>query len=193
MVRDDISVDPQEHDQFKEGVFTDDEIEQSFDIPMPLDEEIPPKVSDGIAALLEEYEIKPGLKDALSCKLKEFYPYLLLSDEEWTILTDYLGGVAVAGAKMKEEGTEHWDSPNAVSTNESGFTALPAGEKSWLSGNSINIGGRGAFWSSTPITTSSGYSYILSDANHGYSPSEIIRLEEQNRNGISIRCLKSAP
>ena len=82
MVRDDISVDPQEHDQFKEGVFTDDEIEQSFDIPMPLDEEIPPKVSDGIAALLEEYKIKPGLKDALSCKLKELYPYLLLSDEE---------------------------------------------------------------------------------------------------------------
>ena len=82
MVRDDISIDPQVLDQFKEGVFTDDEMEQSFDIPMPLDEEIPPKVSDGIAALLEEYEIKPGLKDALSCKLKELYPYLLLSDEE---------------------------------------------------------------------------------------------------------------
>ena len=82
MVRDDISIDPQEHDQLEKGVFTDAEMEQSFDIPMPLDEEIPPKVSDGIAALLVEYMIKPGLKDGLSCKLKELYPYLLLSDEE---------------------------------------------------------------------------------------------------------------
>ena len=82
MVRDDISIDPQVLDQFKEGVFTDDEMEQSFDIPMPLDEEIPPKVLDGIAALLKEYKIKPGLKDALSCKLKELYPYLLLLNEE---------------------------------------------------------------------------------------------------------------
>ena len=82
MVRDDISIDPQELDQFEEGAFTDAEMEQYFDIPMPLNEEIPPKVSDGIAALLEEYKIKPGLKDALSCKLKEFYPYLLLTDVE---------------------------------------------------------------------------------------------------------------
>ena len=82
MVRDDISIDPQVLDQFKEGVFTDAEMEQYFGIPIPLNEEIPPKVLDGIAALLEEYEIKPGLKDALSCKLKELYPYLLLSDEE---------------------------------------------------------------------------------------------------------------
>ena len=82
MVRDDISVDPQELDQFEEGAFTDAEMEQYFDIPIPLNEEVPPKISDGIAALLKEYKIKPGLKDALSCKLKEFYPYLLLTDVE---------------------------------------------------------------------------------------------------------------
>jgi len=82
MAKDDISVDPQELDQFKDGVITDAQMEQYFDIPIPLNEEIPPKLSDAIAALLEEYKIKPGLKDALSCKLKELYPYLLLSDEE---------------------------------------------------------------------------------------------------------------
>ena len=82
MARDDISVDPQELDQFEEGVITDAQMEQYFDIPIPLNEEIPPKISDAIVALLEEYEIKPGLKDGLSCKLKELYPYLLLSDEE---------------------------------------------------------------------------------------------------------------
>ena len=82
MARDDISIEPQELDQFEEGVITDADMELYFGIPMPLDEEIPPKVSDGIAALLKEYKIKPGLKDALSCKLKELYPYLLLLDEE---------------------------------------------------------------------------------------------------------------
>ena len=82
MAREDISVDPQELDQFEEGVITDAEMEQYFGIPIPLNEEIPPKISDAIVALLEEYKIKPGLKDALSCKLKELYPYLLLSDEE---------------------------------------------------------------------------------------------------------------
>jgi len=82
MAKDDISVDPQELDQFKDGDISDADMEQYFGIPIPLDEEVPPKISDAIAALLKEYKIKPGLKDGLSCKLKELYPYLLLSDEE---------------------------------------------------------------------------------------------------------------
>ena len=63
-------------------IITDANIDNLLGISESLDQEIPPKISDGIAALLKEYKIKPGLKDALSCKLKEFYPYLLLSDEE---------------------------------------------------------------------------------------------------------------
>jgi len=50
------------------------------------------------------------------------------TDEEWTILENYLGGPTVAGGKMKETGTEHWLSPNTGATNSSGFTGLPAGE-----------------------------------------------------------------
>ena len=34
------------------------------------------------------------------------------NDTEWTTLTTYLGGTAVAGGKLKETGTAHWYSPN---------------------------------------------------------------------------------
>ncbi|HPT22461.1 MAG TPA: fibrobacter succinogenes major paralogous domain-containing protein, partial [Bacteroidales bacterium] len=49
------------------------------------------------------------------------------SDAEWKTLSDFLGGSDVAGGKMKETGTAHWDDPNAYSTNESGFTAVAGG------------------------------------------------------------------
>lgn len=56
----------------------------------------------------------------------------LPSDEEWTVLTDYLG--LHAGGKLKETGTIEagtglWHDPNSGATNESGFTAIPGGYK----------------------------------------------------------------
>jgi len=43
---------------------------------------------------------------------------------EWLSLTDNLGGVSVAGGKMKETGFSHWTSPNTGTNNSSGFTSL---------------------------------------------------------------------
>ena len=51
----------------------------------------------------------------------------LPSKAEWQQLADYLGGTAIAGGKLKETGNVNWQSPNSDATNESGFTALPAG------------------------------------------------------------------
>jgi uncharacterized protein (TIGR02145 family) len=31
------------------------------------------------------------------------------TDAEWTVLSDYLGGANIAGGKLKETGTAHWN------------------------------------------------------------------------------------
>jgi uncharacterized protein (TIGR02145 family) len=49
------------------------------------------------------------------------------TDAEWTRLIEFLGGEEVAGGKLKEKGTSHWEDPNTGATNETGFTAVPGG------------------------------------------------------------------
>lgn len=51
----------------------------------------------------------------------------LPSNAEWTALSDNLGGLGVAGGKMKVAGTSYWNPPNIGATNSSGFSALPTG------------------------------------------------------------------
>ena len=43
---------------------------------------------------------------------------------EWAILTDYLGGLNIAGGKLKEAGLLNWSNPNKDATNSSLFTGL---------------------------------------------------------------------
>lgn len=51
------------------------------------------------------------------------------TESDWNTLIAYLGGDEVAGGKLKETGIGHWLDPNAGATNETGFTALPAGSR----------------------------------------------------------------
>jgi uncharacterized protein (TIGR02145 family) len=49
------------------------------------------------------------------------------SNEEWKQLSATLGGDTIAGGKLKTPGTMIWHYPNNKATNESGFSAFPAG------------------------------------------------------------------
>ena len=108
------------------------------------------------------------------------------NDSDWQTLIDYLGGAGVAGGKMKEAGTAHWNSPNTGATNESGFTALPGGYRNYSNGgNYENMGSRGYFWSSTEIDIYNARSQFLY-----YYYSEVLRDGDNKGFGFSIRCVK---
>lgn len=105
--------------------------------------------------------------------------------EEWTQLTNYLGGTSVAGGKLKEIGTTHWDSPNTGATNETGFTALPGGYCS-LSGAFGIIGSYGYWWSSSEYTAADAWSSGLL-----YNYSYIGSYGSSKEVGFSVRCVKN--
>ena len=107
------------------------------------------------------------------------------TDAEWTTLTDYLGGTSVAGGKMKETGTSHWNSPNTGATNESGFTAFPGGYRNDGDGNYGNIGSSGYFWSSSEIYSSLAWERLLN-----YNSSEVNRYYTNKKHGFSVRCVR---
>lgn len=108
----------------------------------------------------------------------------LPSDAEWTELIDYLGGGEVAGGKLKETGTTHWESPNTGATNETGFTALPGGFRNY-DGNFLNIGYNGLWWSATENGASSA---MACDMN--YNTSNIASYYNIKENGFSVRCVR---
>ncbi|MFO8234641.1 MAG: fibrobacter succinogenes major paralogous domain-containing protein [Bacteroidales bacterium] len=108
----------------------------------------------------------------------------LPSDAEWTELTDNLGGTDVAGGKLKEDGTSHWNSPNTGATNETGFTALPGGYRE-RGGPFFLVGERGYWWSTAEFSTGEAWSrrlYYNSSSSHaGWEWKEM---------GFSVRCVK---
>jgi uncharacterized protein (TIGR02145 family) len=89
--------------------------------------------------------------------------YHVATDAEWTTLTTCLGGANIAGAKMKEAGTSHWNTGNN-GTNTSGFTGLPGGNIS-PTGVFNNMRNTGYFWSSTQFDTTNAWARDLNYTN----------------------------
>jgi uncharacterized protein (TIGR02145 family) len=109
------------------------------------------------------------------------------SDAEWILLTTYLGGAQVAGGKLKETGTIQWESPNASATNETGFTALPAGwREPW--GYYDYLGLMGSWWSTD--WTSNSYNSFGFIRLVSFENGEMIRDGFAKNIGVSVRCLK---
>jgi uncharacterized protein (TIGR02145 family)/M6 family metalloprotease-like protein len=106
------------------------------------------------------------------------------NDSEWQVLINYLGGQSVAGGKLKESGTIHWTSPNTGATNETGFYALPGGDRQ-NDGTFYNIGNYGNLWSSNEVNTDNAFFWVVN-----YLSTYISRQNFNKSFGQSVRCIK---
>jgi uncharacterized protein (TIGR02145 family) len=105
---------------------------------------------------------------------------------EWNTLFTYLDGVSVAGGKLKEAGISHWKSPNTGATNVSGFTALPGGIRTAISGNFQQINEYAVFWTADG-NDSEGNAY---DVKILFDSSESGIFYTKMGLGVSVRCIK---
>ncbi len=110
------------------------------------------------------------------------------TDAEWTVLTTYLGGVSVAGGKIKAISSLWAAGSNGGATDESGFSALPGGFSSALNGL-FNEGVQyGYFWSSTenPSQLANGFSRYV-----WYNNTAVDISGSNKKTGYAVRCLKT--
>lgn len=113
----------------------------------------------------------------------------LPSKTEWDTLINHLGGTSVAGGKMKS--TALWNPPNTEATNESGFTALPAGYHApSTSPYFFNKGNNTIFWSSSRLPFPE-----FQGSKYGYKLEHDVASIGDNTHyahafGLSVRCLE---
>jgi uncharacterized protein (TIGR02145 family) len=110
---------------------------------------------------------------------------------EWNELIGFLGGKEIAGGKMKERGTAHWEAPNTGATNESGFTALPAGAFWPGNGGGIDQNYLAIFWHSTDSYKDGGSEDYNTDYQIGNKRTKIdLAGDHKKAAGFSVRCIK---
>jgi uncharacterized protein (TIGR02145 family) len=105
------------------------------------------------------------------------------TDLEWSTLIDFLGGIGLAGGKLKEKGAVHWLGENVGATNSSAFNGIPGGFRD-DDGTFLLFGNRAFYWSSTPSGSNAWDRYISTyddDAN---------RFNRDKNAGLSVRCIK---
>ena len=104
---------------------------------------------------------------------------------EFNVLYDYLNVIDSTNivGQLKETGTDHWNSPNTGATNDSGFTALPAGYRSTIGGSYSGLSILAYFWSSTANSSSADFSELRSNDT-------LYRRTLSKAYGFSIRCLE---
>jgi uncharacterized protein (TIGR02145 family) len=103
------------------------------------------------------------------------------SDTDWTELENGLGGENIAGAKLKEAGSVHWNYPN-IATDECGFSALPGGVRD---GVFYGLGFEGVWWTSTEEASRTWLWLRRMDCG-----TYIWRFNDNKVYGFSVRCVK---
>ena len=98
------------------------------------------------------------------------------------VMENLLGGEAVAGVQMKT--TYGWHN-GGNGTNSSGFSGLPGGFR-YDTGNFLNAGYSGNWWSSSPDGSSARYRYL------SFANIYVLRLNNIKGYGYSVRCVRDS-
>ena len=104
------------------------------------------------------------------------------SDDEWTVLGNYLGGNENAGSKMKS--TNGWNN-NGNGNNESGFNGSACGIREFQEALFCYFGVNGYWWSSTSSTSNSS---IYRQLN--YYQTALLGGSRDKYTGMSVRCVR---
>ena len=108
------------------------------------------------------------------------------SVNDWSLLLNYLGGISIAGGKMKEAGLNHWLDPNTNATDSSGFTALPGGYRANTSLGQ-NLTGTGHWWCSDYLAPFAANFFQLT-----WTSGSVVNSTFDTRTGCSVRWVKSS-
>jgi uncharacterized protein (TIGR02145 family) len=119
----------------------------------------------------------------------------LPSDGEWKELEIYLGMPALTAdssgwrgniaGKLKSTGRDYWLIPNEGATNETRFSALPAGDR-FPKGEFFNLHFTTLYWTSSNFDRETAWARGL-----GYYVSSMYRGHEDSKEfGFSVRCVK---
>jgi len=119
------------------------------------------------------------------------------TDDDWIEFKSFLGMTqeqieveyipeTTAGNKIKETGTINWVEENSAATNESGFTALPGGWRTYL-GSFDDEGGGGGWWSASVLAQ---YNVVLSHWVAFFTPAIYRSFLPSKNFGLNVRCVK---
>ena len=110
------------------------------------------------------------------------------SEKEFEILQNYLGGKEIAGGKLKETGTMHWNPPNTGATDLSGFMGVPGGNR-WETGHFSHIGRTERLWDTKEtldnLGNETGWSLSLRYDSNWAGLSGVSK-----KHGSNVRCIK---
>ena len=114
----------------------------------------------------------------------------LPSFEDWKTLIEYLGGYQWAAPKLMEQTCLHWNCVGDGGSNESGFSALPGGQRDAWNDNATyiqyrDLGEKANFWSSSEKDE---YSAGIVSLNLAYAHYNGVSFWKND--GLSIRFVK---
>lgn len=108
--------------------------------------------------------------------------------EEWQAAIDYLGGIDMAGARLKDLSSPLWSQNTPDRPDASGFAALPGGF--CINNTSYQEESESAyFWTASPTIVNHAYHILLSGHD---ARANVLGHQDSKRFGYSVRCVMNS-